>query len=91
MSSHLYIPVWRKAQIIHSLFFSVLQSLSKLLLFQRILPLEGDNDLFPPPQHEPKSNNVFTIRPYFPDDKVHSYIKKLLVSLLGVHKLCSII
>lgn len=37
--------------------------------FRRILPIEGENDMFPPPQREPRSHNVYTIRPYFPDDK----------------------
>jgi len=41
--------------------------------FRRILPLDGQADLFPPPERDVPSSKVYTVRPYFPADKDSVY------------------
>lgn len=50
--------------------YDVINMIDIVLLFQRLLPIEGQNDMFPPPNREPPATKVYTVRPYFSEDKV---------------------
>ena len=54
-------------------FSSKLQFSDEVMMFvyfQRLLPIEGQSDMFLPPKKLISGNRVFTIRPYYEEDRV---------------------
>lgn len=47
--------------------------ISSILFSQRLLPIDGANDLFFQPPPLTPTSKVYTIRPYFPKDEVIAF------------------
>jgi len=65
--------IWKSAvhaqeswDLVHALILSILFS-------QRLLPIDGANDLFFQPPPLTPTSKVYTIRPYFPKDEVIAF------------------
>lgn len=52
--------------VVHAVILSILFS-------QRLLPIDGANDLFFQPPPLTPTSKVYTIRPYFPKDEVTAF------------------
>lgn len=59
--------------------FAVHMVILSILFSQRLLPIDGANDLFFQPPPLTPTSKVYTIRPYFPKDEVTAFALLLLV------------
>lgn len=59
--------------------FAVHMVILSILFSQRLLPIDGANDLFFQPPPLTPTSKVYTIRPYFPKDEVTAFDLLLLL------------